>query len=43
MTHTKIKRKIATIVKVGAKKLTFGVPEKPPLIDIKCLFKYLKI
>ena len=43
MTHTKIKRKIATIVEVGAKKLTSGVPEKPFLIDIKCLFKYLKI
>ena len=32
MTHTKIKRKIATIVKVGAKKLTSGVPERPPLV-----------
>ena len=32
MTHTKIKRKIATIVKVGAKKLTSGVPERPGLV-----------
>ena len=32
MTHTKIKRKIATIVKVEAKKLTSGVPERPPLV-----------
>ena len=32
MTHTKIKRKIATIVKVGAKKLTTGVPERPALV-----------
>ena len=32
MTLTKIKRKIATIVKVGAKKLTSGVSEKPPLV-----------
>ena len=30
MTHTKIKKKIATIVKVGAKKMTSGVPERPP-------------
>ena len=30
MTYTNIKRKIATIVKVGAKKLTSGVPERPP-------------
>ena len=32
MTHTKIKRKIATIVKAGAKKLTSGVPERPHLV-----------
>ena len=32
MTHTNIKRKIATIVKVGAKKLTSGVRERPFLV-----------
>ena len=31
MTHTKIKKKMSTIVKVGAKKLTSGVLERPPL------------
>ena len=30
MTHTKIKRKIATIVKEGVKKITSGLPEIPP-------------
>ena len=30
MTHTKIKRKISITVKAGAKKLTSGIPERPP-------------
>ena len=30
MTHTKIKKKIGTIVKAGAKRLTSGDPERPP-------------
>ena len=41
MTHTKIKRKIATIVKVGAKKMTSGVPERPLLVCYGLIMKVI--
>ena len=41
MTIQRLREKLVRIVKMGAKKLTSGVPEKPPLVCEELIMKVL--